>query len=83
MVILARKEAIRPIIRTEQSWVTIIQDGVEHEPMLLTYETGGFGDAMAAKKFHITDLSFDFVRTIVPVAIDMKSNVNAAAAEVK
>lgn len=71
MIMLARKEAVRPVIRMEQSWVTIIKDGVEHEPMLLTYETGGFGDAMAAKKFNITDLSFDFVRTIVPVAVDV------------
>lgn len=69
MIVLARKPSVRPIVRTERSLVTITSGPRAGEEFELSYETAQFGTAMAERGFDITDLSFDFVRTCVPVAV--------------
>ena len=74
MIMLARKEVQRPILTTEYSVVTVILNDENGQPlartqqMLVTYETGGFGDAMEKLGYPLSDPDFDIVRTILVAA---------------
>lgn len=83
---IQRKAVVRPHVRTEWSIVTLIlldETGgrlATTAPMLVSYETGKFGDAMEELGYPLTASNFDMVRTILSDGSDVESHMAAVAA---
>lgn len=68
MIMVARKPVVRPIIRTEVWRVEVFgADGNLVEVLSIKCEMFEFGAAMLAKGYDITDLSFDYFRTLTTI----------------